>query len=172
LLSESANGRGWRQYGPRTIEAFRDRLVASGVSDRTANKYLGTLSDIFSWAGRRFKLTENPVTQVERRPSGRRPNIDVFSKEEVMALVAAAASERDGVIYLTAAFTGLRRGELLALRWRDIDFANAAVHVRRSLSDGAEGPPKSGRERTVPMMDEGGPSTRAAGAAQAIHRRR
>jgi integrase len=135
------------------IEAYRDRLMASGASDRTTNKYLGLLTDLFNWAERRYGLTANPVARVERRPNGRRPNIDVFSKEEVMALVAAA-NERDGVIYLAAAFTGLRRGELLALRWRDVDFANAAIHVRRSLSDGAEGPPKSGRERTVPMMDE------------------
>jgi integrase len=145
-----------RLEGVRTedIEAYRDRLVASGVSDRTTNKYLGLLTDIFGWAERRYGLTENPIARVERRPNGRRPNIDVFSKEEVMALVAAAANERDGVIYVTAAFTGLRRGELLALHWRDVDFANAAIHVRRSLSDGAEGPPKSGRGRTVPMMDE------------------
>jgi integrase len=50
------------------------------------------------------------------RPSG---DIEVFSPEEVWALVRAAALEQDGSIFLTAAFTGLRMGELLALRWRD-----------------------------------------------------
>jgi integrase len=142
------------QVGSADVETFRDRLIAAGCSDRTTNKYLGVLSDLFSWAGRRHGLTENPLAVVERRPNGRRANIDVFSKDEIEALVAAAATEQDGVIYLTAAYTGLRRGELLALRWRDVDFANAAIHVRRSLSDGAEGPPKSGRQRTVPMMEE------------------
>jgi len=39
-----------------------------------------------------------------------------------MALVRAAGSERDGALYLTAAFTGLRLGELLALRWGAVDF--------------------------------------------------
>jgi integrase len=141
------------QVDSADVETLRDRLVAAGSSDRTTNKYLGVLSDLFSWAARRYALTENPVAGVERRPNRRRPNIDVFTKAEIEALVAAARTEQDGVIYLAAAFTGLRRGELLALRWRDVDFANAAIHVRRSLSDGSEGPPKSGRERTVPMMD-------------------
>ena len=60
---------------------------------------------------------------------------------------------------VTAAFTGLRLGELLALRWRDVDFANSAIHVRQSFTNGRVDTPKSGRERTVPMAQ---PSKAAA----------
>jgi integrase len=49
-------------------------------------------------------------------PAGRTGEIDVFSPEEVWALVRAAATEQDGALFLAAAFTGLRMGELIALR--------------------------------------------------------
>lgn len=139
---------------PEMVEGFRDALVEEGLSDRTVNKYLTVLHGIFVWAQRRYKLPSNPVANVERRPQAKRGNIDVFSREEVLGLVRVAASEQDGTIYLTAAFTGLRLGELLALRWRDVDFANSAVHVRQSFTNGRVDTPKSGHERTVPMADE------------------
>jgi len=136
------------------LERFRDALIAGRASDRTVNKYLGVLSDIFSWAKRRYGLAANPVAEVERRPQHKRANIDVYSKEEVLALVRAAQSEQDAALYLTAAFTGLRRGELLALRWRDVDFANATVHVRRNLTSAGLTSPKAGKERAVPLAGE------------------
>jgi integrase len=55
---------------------------------------------------------------------------------------------------LTAAFTGLRLGELIALRWRDVDFAGSVIRVRASYSAGALTTPKSGKVRSVPMAPD------------------
>jgi integrase len=68
--------------------------------------------------------------------------------------VRAADSEQDAAIYLTAAFTGLRRGELVALRWRDVDFPASTIRVRGSYSGGQLTTPKSGKVRSVPMAPE------------------
>lgn len=81
-------------------------------------------------------------------------DLRVFSPEEVWALVRAAGSQQDGAIFLTAAFTGLRMGELLALRWRDFDFAGATIRVRGSYAAGHLTTPKSGRVRAVPMAPD------------------
>jgi integrase len=75
----------------------------------------------------------------------------VFSPEEVWALVRAADSEQDRAIYLTAAFTGLRMGELLALRWRDVDFTGSTIRVRARWAAGQLTTPKSGKVRAVPL---------------------
>jgi integrase len=53
-----------------------------------------------------------------------------------------------------AGFTGLRLGELRALQWGDLDFSSRLVHVRRSFTRREFKVPKSGRVRSVPMIDQ------------------
>jgi len=55
---------------------------------------------------------------------------------------------------LLALRTGLRQGELLALRWEDVDLVAGRLVVRRNLAKGVVGTPKSGRIREVPLSDE------------------
>jgi integrase len=102
-------------------------------------------------ARKRYKLPLNPAKDLEKPILRRTRDIEVFSPEEVMALVRAADSEHDAAIYLAAAFTGLRRGELVALRWRDVDFARSHIRVRASYSERFLSGPKSGKIRSVPM---------------------
>ena len=73
---------------------------------------------------------------------------------EVEAVARAATSEQDAAVFTVAAFTGLRLGELRALRWRDVDFARQTVLVRGSFTHRAAGPPKSGKVRSVPLIDQ------------------
>src|SRR4051812_42505757 len=67
-----------------------------------------------------------------------------------------AATEQDAAIFLTAAFTGLRQGELVALRWRDVDFAGSYIRVTASYTNGQLSTPKSGKVRSVSMAAEVG----------------
>src|ERR687890_108172 len=131
------------------VEAFKARLE---MSNRTKIKVLTVLHGVMKRAGRVHRLPHNVVRDVEKPRQRRRSGeIDVFSPEEVRALVRAAASEQDAAIYLTAAFTGLRRGELVALRWRDVDFARRHVRVAASYTERSLTTPKSGKVRSVPL---------------------
>ncbi len=137
------------------IDAFRARLVVEGeLSARTINKYLALIHGILKRAQRVYGLSANAAAGVERQPARRSGDFDVLSAEDVEALVRAASSEQDGALFATAAYAGLRLGELRALRWRDLDFGKRLVHVRRSYVEREEGTPKSGRVRSVPMIDQ------------------
>ena len=124
------------------------------LSNKTKNNLLVLMHAIFRRAVKLYGLPSNPVAEIDRfrvRASG---DIQVFSPEEVWALVRAAGSEVDAAIFLTAAFTGPRRGELLALRWRDVDFAGSTIRVRASYAAGHITTPKSGKVRAVPMAPD------------------
>jgi integrase len=128
---------------------------ARPLTNRTRNKSLTILGGIMERARRLYGLPSNPARDVDKlRERYDATRFDFYSPEEVWALVRAAATEQDGAIYLTAAFTGLRRGELIALRWRDVDFERSAVRVASSYANGKLTAPKSGHGRAVPMVAE------------------
>jgi integrase len=140
------------------IERWRSGMLGARqqreLSNKTKNNLLVLMHAIFRRAVKLYGLPVNPVANIDRfrvRSSG---DIQVFSPEEIWALVRAAASELDAAIFLTAAFTGLRRGELLALRWRDVDFAGSTIRVRASYAAGQITMPKSGKVRAVPMASD------------------
>jgi integrase len=146
-------------FGPMALERITspaiERWRASlSCSARTKNKLLTILNGIFKRARKVFGLVGNSAADVERLRTAPPVELEVFSPEEVYALVRAAADEQDAAIFLTAAFTGLRRGELIALRWRDVDFAGAVIRVHGSYAAGVLTMPKSGRARSVPLAAE------------------
>jgi integrase len=138
-----------------TLERWRDGYVKErSPSNRTLLKYTIALGGVFKRAMRVHGLPNNPASLMERPRLRRTKEITVLSAAEVRLLTTAAATREDATIFLTAAFTGLRMGELLALRWRDIDFAREAIHVRASFAKDLESTPKSGSARTVPMVTD------------------
>jgi integrase len=143
---------------PADVERLRDDLMAAGLSARTVVRHLTVAHGVFKHAVRAHGLARNPASaELVDRPTVRYSGeFDTFDADELAALARAAADEQDAALYLAAAMTGLRQGELLALRWRDIDFAGQRVHVRRAWSQAAkrEKAPKSGKVRSVPLVPE------------------
>jgi integrase len=138
----------------QAIAGWRSRAMADGLSHRNAAKLLAILHGIFERARKAYGFPSNPVVDVDRVKVNYSGRVDFYSPEEVWALVRGARSDQDGALFLTAAFTGLRRGELLALRWRDVDFQGEAIRVEENLAGGEIGTPKSGKVRSLPMVPE------------------
>jgi len=148
-------------FGPLAIEDLKTEAVEEwklslGMGNTTKIKILTVLFGVMERARRRYKLPVNPVRDVEkpRRDVASGGELQFYSPEEIMALIRAAADEQDAAIFLLAAFTGLRRGEIVALRWREVDFVNCAIRVSASYTDGVLTRPKSGKVRSVPMAPE------------------
>ena len=140
---------------PRDIDAYRERLVAEGrLSPRSINKRLVQLHAIFKRAQRVYGLPSNPVTGAERQPEPRSGDIRIVRPDEVEVIAGRMEEAQDAAFIRIAAYTGLRLGELRALRWDDIDWMRRFVHVRRSYTRTEEGPPKSGKVRSVPLSDQ------------------
>jgi integrase len=148
---------------PQMIEAWRASM-ASGA--RTKNKQMTILNGIMRRACRIYGLPTNPVSGVERLREVKKIDLEVLEPEEVWALVRAAEDEQDAAIYLTAAFTGMRMGELRALRWRDVDFGRSIVRVRASYSMQWLTTPKSGKVRAVPLAPDVARALARLGARQ------
>lgn len=154
-------------FGERTLDSIRDKdvqaFVVSLESDKLSNKtirnYVGILSSLFRYAERRKLARANPCDRVELPAKAVYDgDIRFLDPVEVDALSRSAVSGAyeaiDHALYVTAAMTGLRQGELLALRWRDVDWRAQRIRVRRNFVLGEFGTPKSRRsERSVPMAD-------------------
>lgn len=121
-----------------------------GLSAQTVLHHHRVLREALQQAIRWQLLARNPADAVEP-PRPQRRESAVLSDDQTARLIASADGSRLWIVIVLAATLGLRRGELLALRWQDIDFDNSVVRVRRSLEQIRGGlrfkEPKSARGR-------------------------
>lgn len=133
------------------LQDFVDRLQSGGHDPSTIRNTLMPLRAIYRRAVTRGEVANNPTTDLELPAvEGRRDR--AASPEEAAELIGALP-EQDRSLWATAFYAGLRRGELQALRWEQVDLAAGRIHVRASW-DAVEGPvqPKSKAGlRVVPM---------------------
>jgi len=137
------------------IDSYRARLLSEGrLSRRTIQKQLILLYGIFRRAKALKWIPSNPADDAERVNVPLPGEFNVLSTVQVEA-VAREAEPLIAAAINVAAYTGLRTGELRALRWRDVNFAGASIRVQRNMPAGGDaGSPKSGKVRSVPLMDD------------------
>jgi integrase len=114
-------------------EAKRPVWTEVPFAPKTINHTLMVLKAILRDAKTHRHLTENPAEGVKGLAASDNEELRILQPEEIGRLLEAAADPWR-TLYAVAVHTGLRRGELLALRWGDLDFAQGTLHVRRSLN--------------------------------------
>lgn len=133
---------------PLQVQALYRKKLDAGLSPRTVQYIHRTLSKALKQAVKWGYVGRNVCDSTESPKPGKR-EFTPFSPEQVGTLLAATGNARDRTFYLMAVTTGMRQGELLGLKWKDVDLGERVVRVRRSLSITTEGvsfvPPKSAK---------------------------
>jgi integrase len=141
------------------LAGYMHARASAGRSPKTISNHMVFAHAVFAYAVKRGWAHANPVAALDRpRSSGANPDIRFLTLDEVEALIRAVPDDHlgavEGVLYLTAAMTGLRLGELIALRWLDVDWPVAQIRVRQSYSRDTWGTPKTlASARAVPLAD-------------------
>jgi integrase len=144
---------------PVRVATYLKQKRASGLASKTVQNHLNFLHGVFAFALKRGWVLTNPVDHVDRPKKAYSPHrrIRFLQPRELDKLLGAALDDPLGNVerplYLAAALTGLRQGELLALKWMDVDWLAGRVRVADNFTRGQFDSPKSHEGRSVPMAD-------------------
>ena len=159
---------------PADVQGFLNRKSASGLSPRRV-QYLHAVLRRALVTAERWGLVTRNVAKLVDTPRVSRHEIRPLTPDQAKQLIDAAADERLRALWITALGTGMRQGELLALRWDDVDFEAKRLHVRHTLAR-VEGEltllePKTKRSRrTVALPDVVAAALRAHRTRQRMER--
>lgn len=134
------------------VQDFVDARLAEGDSPATVANALCVVQAFYRRAVKRGELAFNPASGVDI-PAADSGKVRIAHRAEAAKLIAALP-EPDRPLWATGFYAGLRRGELQALRWCDVDFANSRINVERGWDqyEGATTPKSVSSVRTVPML--------------------
>ena len=127
---------------------------SAGLTGQTVLHFHRLTHRVLASALREGRIRQN-VAAIADHPKAERKERRHFSNEELFRIVAVTSGTFRALIALALA-TGARRGELLGLRWADVDLDRQVVAIRRSLEQTKQGgirekPPKSGKERVIDL---------------------
>jgi integrase len=151
------SGRELAKIGPRDIERYIATKLGT-LAPKTVRNHLGTMHSVFELGMRMGWCERNPVKLADRPViKSTETRIKFLDQAELERLLAVsyppdAFGSIEAVLYLTASMTGLRQGELIGLRWRDVDFEARRVRVVSPYVRGEFNDPKSEDSgRSVPL---------------------
>jgi integrase len=153
---------------PDLVQDFYDSKIAAGEKPSSVRYMHAILHNALEHAHKRNLVPQNADSKTEP-PKVRPPEIRPLGADQVKTFLHAARGERLEALYVVAVTAGPRIGELLALRWTDVDLERGNMRVARTLSRAKNGPrfttPKNGKGRSITL-------TRQAVEALRNHRKR
>lgn len=124
---------------PRHIQNLYTHLAESGsLSDENIQKVHTILNDALKQA-KAWKIIQDNPAELVKRPTARKKKLEVWTLDESQTFLQAAEGDPLHIVFLLALTTGMRQGEILGLRWKDIDWGSRIISVTQILNhDGNE----------------------------------
>jgi len=129
------------------IERYIAYAHKEGMVAPTLKKMLTTLGSILKYVTRKRYIEYNPIREIERPKDNRQKEMDFLRPNEIRALIDNTPDQKYKTLFTLAVMTGARQGEILGLKWADIDWFNGQVHVRRTFNHGKFFEPKSNKSK-------------------------
>jgi integrase len=145
ILANRWDGRSLSAISKQDIVLLKDDLLAKGRAASTVNHYLNALSQLYQIAINEWGLeVANPITGIKRmsEPQGRMKRLSIEAETALLACCHELNLDYLADIIVVAIETGMRCGEILSMRWEDVDFINRRVLLRDT---------KNGDSRQVPL---------------------
>ena len=121
------------------IHQFLKSLLDKGVSQDTAMFIVRTLKVVLNWAVKMQLISKNPAANIQTREKSTGSEMKVWTDEQVRHFLKTAANSRFYPVFYLAITTGMRLGELLGLKWSDVDLNRGVISIRRILQRTSEG---------------------------------
>jgi integrase len=149
----SSPGLKLRNLSAAHVRAFKARKIEEGLNPNTVGVMQGVLSVALNQAVDDGLLPSNPAARVKKAALRGESPMRALSNEEASRLISAVEGTRDEALITLALRTGMRQGDLAALRWEDLDLSEkGSVTVRRSADTRTRtrvSTTKTGEERRV-----------------------
>ncbi len=138
----------------KDLKSFFDKKYAEGLNVNTIKLIRAPINGILSYAVELELIESNPIRDVQLKYKKKPFEIDPLTESESQLLLEQAQTFMNGGYYpsiLCALRTGMRIGEIQALKWKDIDFDNRQIEVKRSYRNGRMTGTKNHKRRRVDM---------------------
>ena len=143
-----------RDIKRRDIETVVLKMKQKGLINRSINERVSFVKAVLNYGVEHEFLSANPITKFKKLPNVK-PPIHFLTELQILTFLDLAKkfTPRYYAFFATAVYTGMRRGELIALEWSDIDFKNNRIKVNKQIYKGVKLPTKTNRERIIDIPD-------------------
>jgi len=140
---------------PIDIKRWQDKLVEKGLKKQTINTARVLLKEVFELAVISEYMTINPIKMVSMpKIKYTKPKQKPFTLDEIDLILSSSTNQLRNFLGISF-FTGMRSGELLALKWEDVDFITETISINKTIAAGIINSPKSdSSERDIEMLDQ------------------